>query len=319
MTGDLGSAVSLKVCVAAWAPAFGAPEMPFFLGEQFADQGEDVSYEDRSKVIVHAESGTSLGAVIDEAAKRFGVASPTESKVSELVHWVAFFRPGDEHGMPYNYDRWHAAIRTVDVAGQPSWALSWSAITMGELVAAHDAGLLDGDPLRPYFWPVIPQGELLDVVQALWGLWSQWEDAVVPHIDAAAVTIGPIAVAVELMRRIRAATRAATKHHEALAQALERPQEFLAYLDSAPRTTEEVAARTGLPETAAAQVLAGIGYSPGTDGRWRSRVDAPAALLRQGLLEIRARGRGPTTEEAAEAVRAAFEGEERNRHPPEGR
>lgn len=319
MTSELRSSVTqFEVCVAAWGPAFGAPEMPFFIGEQFVDQGEDVSYVDRSKIVVPTESGTALGTVIDEAARRFGVESPSGSKVSELVHWVAFFRVGDEGGMPYDYDRWHAAIRTVDGSGQPSWVVPWSAITIGELVATNDAGFLDGDPLRPYFWPVIPQGELLDVLQALWGLWSQWEDAVVPHIDAAAVTIGPIAAAAELARRIRAAKRAATDHHEALARVLARPQELLTYLDSAPRTTKDVAAHTELPEAAAAKVLAGIGYVPGTDGRWRSGADDPAALLRQGLLDIRERGRGPTVEEAAETVRAVFEAEESKRRTGEG-
>lgn len=307
-----------EVCVAAWGPAFGAPEAPFFLGEQFLDQGEDVPYDGRSKVVLHTESDTPVSDIIDEAARRFGVESPNERKVSDLVHWVAFFRAGDEGGMPYDYDRWHAAIRTVDSSRQPSWALRWSVITIGELIATHDAGLLDGDPLRPYFWPVIPQGDLLDLFQALWQLWSHWEDAVVPHIDAAAVTLGPIAVAAEFARRVRAAKRAASEHHESLSRALERPQEFLSYLDSAPRTTAEIAKRTGLPEPATAKVLAGIGYVFGADGRWRSGADAPAALLRKGLLEIRQQGRGPTVEEAAETVRAAFLTEESKRETGAG-
>ena len=221
-----------EVEIAAWGPAFGYPEMPVFNGEQFADQGPEVPYEQRKTVVVSAAGHTRLGEILDEAAGRFGVLSQHTQSVSQQVHWVAFFRSGDELGMEYDYDRWHAALRTPDSAGNPSWAVAWSQITLDELLAARDAGLLDGDPLRVYFCPVIAQGTLADVASALWLTWTLWE-----HALAARETTGSASTVLHNMRRGKAA---ATDARDAWLAALQRPHELMAYLAPVPRTTAEV-------------------------------------------------------------------------------
>lgn len=97
-----------------------------------------------------------LGELIDQAATEFGVFSRTERAISEQVPCVAFFQGGDQGGMAGGPARWNRAIRTVGADRSPPWPVRWSEIRLEELVDTSAAGLIDGDPLRPCFWPVIP-------------------------------------------------------------------------------------------------------------------------------------------------------------------
>lgn len=300
---------AVTVHVAAWGPAFGYPELPVFDGEQFADQGPEVHYAHRAKVLVRVPSDTSYGAIIDEAADRFGVLSQNEMRISELVHCVALYRDADERGMAYDYDRWLAVVRTVDRHGAPSWAVRWSEVTVDEMLAARDAGVLLGDPLRPYFWPVIPQGDLDDLAQALWMLWMHWED-ILTHILAAG---GTAALARSAVRRtlqtIRRARTSAAVDHQQWAAALRRPREFFAYLTDSARTSEEVAQHTGLRLYQVERGLPGLGYVLGPDARWRPATGAQAQLA-EAVRDIEKRGRAPSLEETAERVRALARADE---------
>jgi hypothetical protein len=300
----------VEMQVAAWGPAFGYPELPVFDGEQFADQGPELPYEQRTKVNLIVAGDTSLGIVIDEAARRFGVRSQTERQISEQVHCVAWFREADEAGTDYDFDRWSAVVRTVDKAGEPSWALRWPHVTIDELLASHDAGLLDGDPLRPYFWPVIPQADIEDLVQALWTTWLRWED-ILPHVLAAGATLGAAGATVRSALRVtRRARDASSSDIESWGIALQRPHEFFAFLDETPRTSADVAAVYPLSANQVEGGLPGLGYVLGPDGRWRRATDGVAGALGQAVVDIERRGRGPTTEEAAERVCALVESSE---------
>lgn len=290
--------------VAAWGPAFGYPELSVFDGEQFADQGPEVPYEQRAKVNVTVGGDTRLGSVIDEAAERFGVWSKSEQRISEQVHCVAWFREEDTSGMEYDFARWSAVVRTVDAAGAASWALRWPHVTIDELLASHEVGLLDGDPLRPYFWPVIPQGDLEDLVQALWTTWLRWEE-ILPHVLAAGATLGAAGATVQTaLRVIRRARDSSSSDTDAWAGALQRPQEFFAFLDEAPRTSAEVVAAYPLTANQVDGGLPGLGYVRGPDQRWRSGTAGLAGALKQAVVDIERRGRGPSTAEAAERIRA---------------
>lgn len=278
-----GNDGSFSVVVAAWDPAFGYPDLRVCDGEQFSGQGPHVTYERRRKVAVVVTGETTLGTVIDEAAARFGVHSQNELTIAEQVHWVAFFREGDEPRLEYDYDRWYDVVRTVDADGRPSWALRWSEIRLSELVATAEAGYLAGDPLRPYFWPVIPQGDLAELAHALWALWTMWE-----HTLSARETVG---LTRTLFDRARRGKAAAEEDFASWAQALGRPQDHLAYLDENPRTTAEAEQELRLSPAQAEGALWGMGYALGDDGRWRSAGDPASAELRADLLEIKQTGR----------------------------
>lgn len=300
----------LQVKVAAWGPAFGYPEVPVFDGEQFADQGPGVPYKQRARVRIAASPGVTLGQVIDEAAACFGVRSQGARSISEQVHCVAFYRDGDEAGMEYDYDRWHAAVRTVDTAGEPSWAVRWSVITLEELIAASDAGLVVGDPLRPYFWPVIPQGDAVDVVTRYGhcGITGRTSSRISrpqrrrPAWDARQRVTRFVLFAEPGTRPLRITTRGRPPCSD---QTSSWP-----LWGQTPRTTSEIAARTGLSTAQVTDGLPGLGYVLGPDGRWHPAAHGVAAMLRQGMLDIKRAGRGPDLEEAAERVRTLTEAQD---------
>lgn len=286
--------------VAAWGPAFGYPGLPVFDGEQFADQGPDVAYADRAQVVVEASSEATLAAVIDQAADRFGVRWTDQRPVSEVIHWVAFFDDGDQDGMEYDYDRWSAAIRVIGPDGEPSWPVRWSEIRIHELLLTSASGELDGDPLRPYLWPVIPQGELSDVASALWATWSMWE-----HYLSARETVGILAA---LRERIQRGRNASEEDRSAWEKWLRRPHLLLSYLDASPRTTTDISDATGLPKSQVVDGMWSLGYALGDDGRWRPGGDAAATVLHAGLNDIRRVGQGPEDlNDAAERVKSLIE------------
>jgi hypothetical protein len=297
-----------QVVVAAWGPAFGYPATPVFDGEQFSDQGAVLSYEARAKVVIDATLSTSLGEVIDDAAKQFGVLSRDERTVSEQVPCVAFFQEGDQAGMAGGPERWHYAVRTVDSMGSPSWAVRWSEMHLEELVTARSAGLIDGDPLRPYFWPVIPQGALADVASSIFATWAMWE-----HYLSARETVD---IARRVLERIRGGMGAVDDDREAWARWLRRPQILMPYLDSTPRTTRQIAADTGISESQLPGLLFGMGYVIGQDGRWRPGDDPAAGVLREGVIDIKKLGHGPEDiAEAANRVRSLVEQAEQTQPP----
>lgn len=296
------SSEGIEVVVAAWGPAFGYPHTRVFDGEQFAEQGPDVPYEDRAKVSVQASAATTLGEVIDQAARRFDVGiEPDDIPMSRRVPCIAFFRPSD---VPSGTTEQTGAIRTVDPKGRPSWAVRWSEIRLDELVASSEAGLLEGgDPLRPYFWPVIPQGGFADLAGSLAWMWMYWEQAL-----AAFETVNLGRTLIERVKRGQSVAYEGGRWSDAL----RRPQDLMPYLDRDARTTEEVSSYTAFSEEEAEGALWAMGYALGDDGRWRPGADQAAAVLRAGLLDIKRLGRGPLEiEEAAARVRELVESSER--------
>lgn len=293
---------SFEVIVAAWGPAFGYPDLHVFDGEQFADQGPDVPYEQRAKVSVQASDGTTLGEVIDRAAEHFDVhIEPDDIPMSRRVPCIAFFRPSD--GSSGTTEQ-IGAIRTVDPEGGPSWAVRWSEIRLDELVATSEAGLLEGgEPLRPYFWPVIPQGLFGDLAGSLTWMWMYWE-----QVLAALETVSLVRTLIERIKAGQSVAREGSRWSDAL----RRPQDLMPYLDRDARTTAEVASYTGFSDKEVKGALWAMGYALGEDGRWRPGADRAAAVLQAGLLDIKRLGRGPLDlEEAAARVRELVEASER--------
>lgn len=300
----------LSVTVAGWGPAFGYPVMPIFGGPAFEDHEPAMPYEHRSKASVEVAESATLGDVIDLAAARFGVTPAsgpgitTVSKVSEAVDCVSFYRPSDRVGGTYDYRRWSQAIRLVNQSGDPSWAVRWSDIRMGELVASADAGLVDGDPLRPYLWPVIPQGDTVErLATAAWTIWMLWEHALSVR--------DTVQLARDALSRIARGQAVARDDPAAWATALRRPDELMSFLHAQPRTAVEVAAKMGFTEEQAEGAMWGLGFTAREDGRWVPAGDRIAAALHEAMMQIESLGRAPTELEVQVTVRALFRDGER--------
>lgn len=265
------SAESLEIEVGALGPAFGHDlQQPVFDGDQFLDQPLELPWQDRKRVSISANVATSLGDVIDEAAEKLGVRIQL-GPISRRVPCIAFYE-GDQ----YSY------LRTVDGDGQPGWALRWNDIRLGELITSADGGLVEGDPRRPMFWPVIPQGIFTDVGGAFLFMWAMWE-----HYLAARETGDIVRSMLRRLQRGRAAGDAPPGElNEAWTNTFRRVTDFMAFLDR-PRTIEEVAEETGMSPTDAEGVLLALGFTEGHDSTWSPGGDPTAEILYRAVVDLK--------------------------------
>jgi hypothetical protein len=265
------SAKSLQVEVGALGPAFGHNlQQPVFDGDQFLDQPFERSWENRKRILIAADVETSLGDVIDEAAEELGVRIQP-GPMSRRVPCITFYG-----GEQYSY------LRTVDAYGQPGWALRWDDIRLGELIASADAGLVEGDPLRPLFWPVIPQGVFTDVGGAFLFMWAMWE-----HYLAARETSDIVRSMLRRLRRGRDAGSAPPGElNEAWANTFRRVNDFMAFLDQ-PRTIEEVSEQTGMSPTDAEGTLLALGFTEGGNTTWTPGGDPTAEILFRAVVDLK--------------------------------
>jgi hypothetical protein len=94
--------VETKVEVAVLGPSFGAiyqVDVPGFVSPPFLDQGPDVPWESRLKVVVPIDAGTTLAEVVDNAAQHFGISSFSEDgplSVAETINGIGFWKPADD-------------------------------------------------------------------------------------------------------------------------------------------------------------------------------------------------------------------------------
>ncbi len=165
-TSLLGVMAMKTFTVALMGPPFyGVADM--WLGKQYASEDMDGPYEPRPKVVVEAEEEETLAVVIDRAADALGIrpnpAVLGQDAMSASIGGIAFYyAPTDETS--YQRDRapwgWPDQLVALGPAGERE-VKPWQEVTVRELLAASDGGLLYGDPLRPYLYPGFPQGDVL--------------------------------------------------------------------------------------------------------------------------------------------------------------
>jgi hypothetical protein len=288
----------VTVTVAAFGPSF-SHELGLFTGPSLADQGPDVAYADRLKAVLDVEADETLGSVIDRAAAEFGVAPGNEFggvRMSEVITGVVFYRPEDEHGLQ-RPEPWPDSIRVLDDTGAPSWAVPWRFVRYRELLAASEAGLVNGDPRRPYLWPVIPQGEPTVIgillLAALWSL-KQVLTGALEELGA-----NTLRAALKRINDVNELVETSTEWQERLA----RPDQFVTYLRQQPRTTEEAAELLHCSPQDAESVLWGMGFGyDAKSGTWIWQLDQPAALIATQLERARTEAKLPSRHSVADAI-----------------
>lgn len=283
--------------VAVHGPNVGYPELPDFDGPGFEDQGPDVPYAARVKVEVEVTEVTPLGEIINTAAARLGITNRHGGRVCDALTGVVFYEPEDEVSFKWREQPWPRVIRLVDESGLPSWSVLWTEVRFGELLAASDAELVVGDPRRPYFWPVRPQGDGLQTfLVSLAFLWSAWE-----HVLA---VYGTLDLARRIRNRIKRADEAVNENWEVpWERRLARPHDFFSYVADSPRTAKEIASLLGCPVEQAEAVLWGMGLSCNKDGFWTVAGDESASLITESIEMIRQSGRAPEQSAIAELFR----------------
>lgn len=273
--------------------------MPVFGGDQLADQDADLAYAARRKTTVRVEGGDRLGQVIDRAAVAFGVTSLVERPVSEQIHCVAFYQAGDDRRFRHSYERWHQVIRLPDKEAL-SWPVVWRLVTIDELIGCAELGGLHGDPQRIYFWPVIPQGEAVEVLAALYIGWSMWEHALSAH--------DTWKLAKSLKGHLNAARRGADADHARVNRALGRPDEFFALISEPASTSLHVAEGSGLTVEQVDLLMPAFGYVQNAQCEWVIGRDALSQLQRAHLEHVRLTGEA-LDEAQAEALLRRVVGE----------
>jgi hypothetical protein len=268
---------SFNVEVAALGPVFGYPRLEVFEGEQFADQGPDLAYDQRKRVSLTVSGDATFGEVVDKAAKQFGVSiAPPETPISRRVPTIALANTDDEGYSNLEF------IHTVETDGSPGWPVHWQDITVAELVASADAGLLGNvDPRRSVFWPVIPQGVFTDVGGALLWLWWAWGQALTVRDS-----IEFVRISLKRMTKAREVAQSEENWHPIL----RRINDLMAYLDSAPRTTADIQEKTGFAAPTVDGMMEGLGYALADDGHWHIGGDRAAVIIRAALMEFKREG-----------------------------
>jgi hypothetical protein len=261
-------------------------------------------YRDRHKVRLQMDSSSSLAELMGEAVREFGITPPPGWEQSSVNAYrrIAFYKPEDEEAFaPRAMPRLHwAQMVLVDEDGRAVFGVSdQRTIRIADLLRAAEAGVIDGDPLRPYLiiepgwgdapppdWPTVLIGlqiawDVLEKIATVGGAWAFAE-----------------AIRQRLSDRISAGKKAAD-HHQEWAQRGTRPFQFLALVLTRDWKTEELAQLLGCSTLEAEAVLWILGFSYDEDrGIWCLGGDVEASLVQaiQEQIAITSHRGGPDWE-----------------------
>jgi hypothetical protein len=221
----------------------------------------------------------------------------TEPHVSDMLVYAAFRRDDDDEiewegeASDEVMRRRNVRLQTTtlivrDDTGRAVWRKPGLNATYRELLDAADAGLIDGDPLRPYLIPSIPQGDLGTL-----GEWAHFIDALKVIWDAteALATLGGAWASIELVRRVRRrrsdqAIDAVNRHAASWSDRGAAPADLLGFLISKPRATADIAGLLGCSDTEAEAILWAFGFVFDPEQHhWVYRGDPVAHLLGDDL------------------------------------
>jgi hypothetical protein len=149
--------------VASWLPRFEPP-----VGGNDLDR----RYNDRLKVALDVAPGETLRDVYRRSVELLqpraieGSDGYVEDPM-DVVHWAWFYEEQDAEGIGH-HKIWEVAeqLTTVNRQELAVWHRSAAEIPYEDVVRAGKAGVLRGDPLRPYLVLLWPQGP--DLIQTAW-------------------------------------------------------------------------------------------------------------------------------------------------------
>lgn len=284
------------------------PFAPVFeIGRDAPAQGAD--WAGLPKTTVHAQRDETLRDILRTAGRKLEVSVSREvvqmdagfraeqgipARSSDIGDWLVFvgFRREDDDDIAAEYDgikirNWNSRInqRVVvvrDEKGRATWRRPPFDATIGELLDAREAGLIDGDPRQVYLVPSIPQGAF-----GLGGEWQHFVDnlKILWEVTDAIARVGGAASAVYWLktlteRRSKGAEEAIEAHGAEWTERGAAPADVVNLLAARPRTKEEIAALLGCTDNEAEAVLWTLGctYDKATN-LWNPRGDPVAELI----------------------------------------
>lgn len=244
----------------------------------------EVPYAERAKVEIEVSEDTPLGYALQKAAAELGVPGPPwESTAPYRPAFIAFYREDRDR----DFGQLRSEVSLLDEHGRARWTHSWRDEAISEYIRAGDAGVLDGDPRRPYLvlQPEIGNGILADfpTFVELWKLW--WDIA-----DKVAIAAG-IYAGWDLIKGKRGA-RKPTKSPEIVEGLYAewkrnggRPDNLLVLLGQRPWHEEDLANVLGCTSDEAEALMLGLGYETNSVGLWVLGQSEQAKLV-QGNAEF---------------------------------
>jgi hypothetical protein len=221
-------------------------------------------------------------------------------RFEEHLRFAAFVRPGDEEAGPAVLKNKYlhlTRVASVDDQGLARWDVPPLEARIGDLLRASEAGLVDGDPLRPYLILAVPGGDL----GVLGTTWSSFEEAfgvVWAVVSATGTAYSATQTIKAISARLGRAKEVVDVHRGEWRERGARPADLSAILGAKPRSPEEVAALLGCPEPEAEALLWGLGFEAADDGLWRAVVENRNELNVLFLVRSLLARSNPTTTEA---------------------
>ncbi len=241
---------------------------------------------------LEVEESEALATVLERAAEEMRLVPPSDwhvQRFSGAYNSVAFYRPDDEQGFSPRYVPTFllSQLTLIDQHGQALFGVSdLRAVRYSDLLRASEAGVLAGDPLRPYLIVEAPYGDWIgpDWPTLLDGLKVSWD--VLEHV----ATAGGAAAAINLLKdqiqkRLRRGEDTIEKNPE-WAQRRTMPYQFIALLRSRTWRLADLAPILGCTESDAEALLLVLGFARKDTGEWAYQADPAAAVMTELFREI---------------------------------
>jgi hypothetical protein len=249
------------------------------------------SYAEREKIELDVEDSELLIDVLGRAAAELGIDGPQWSRdPRDGIAFVSFYVPEDEdryERSPYRHFG-TSSLTLVDDHGRARWNVYFKeGVTYGEVLRAGEAGVLGGDPRRPYLIlsPGIGNGMLVS-----------WQDLVIAFFVIREVmgtfsdAGGALAFGKQILQtardRIGKAKEPVENHVVDWTKRGGLPYGFAELLGRGPWHSADLAERLNCSKQEAEAILWAFGYTVGSMGLWRRGGDEAAELLTQAVDDV---------------------------------
>lgn len=270
---------------------------PFYSEQSFlqfdppiSEQTKELRWEERMRAALDVEEEETLDAVMQRAKLEFdlkprilralGVFEDMPAKsAAELPHFFRFYEA--DHDPPLEQTESSLFARDlvgVDREGCAHWNRQSTEIPKGDLVRAGDAGLLDGDPLRPYLVLSIPQGSsgLIEAWTVLQTVWT-----VMGGLSSTSQLMKLTAQQAARVRHLLRGKAVVEEHSEQWMARGGGPHQVRMMIERQPWAPEDLKALLGLEDTEdAIAVLELFGCTADSNGKYSLDDETESKLIR---------------------------------------
>lgn len=258
--------ISIRVAVVSGGP----------LRSNFDKYRAETAYADRPSVDLQVAPDETVRAVLARAARLLGVRIDAHARLDDAIHYLAFHLPEDDDALDRRRYVSGSHVMLVDEAGRITWGNDFSTVTYEQIIRAADAGVIHGDPHRPYLILEQPAG---NGVLLIWAAVTTGLLLLEKGLSVAANIEGVLQFRDRLRRRAERGRRAVQETSPDLLTRGGQPAEILRYvLDQDVWHAADLGQRLGCAEELAEGLLEMFGYGESNSGVWR-KDDSPDALF----------------------------------------